>query len=185
MDSLSQLALGAAVSVAVMRRRTAVWKAAAWGAVAGTLPDLDVLVDHGDPILNMVLHRAESHALFWLALNGLVTMPLATALLAPSNQSIARAGLAALALLWLGSMVFGVYHSGVEWKWWPGPSTCGAQSGFSGGLPDLSRPVILCDKAAIRILGLSLAGWNAVISLGLALLALAGLRRQGSSSVSQ
>jgi inner membrane protein len=68
MDSLSQIALGAAVGVAVMGRRTAVWKAAAWGAVAGTLPDLDVLIDHGDPIRNMVLHRAESHALFWLTL---------------------------------------------------------------------------------------------------------------------
>ncbi|HET9820617.1 MAG TPA: metal-dependent hydrolase [Burkholderiaceae bacterium] len=68
MDSLSQIALGAAVGVAVMGRRTAVWKAAAWGAVAGTLPDLDVLVDHGDPVRNMVLHRAESHALFWLTL---------------------------------------------------------------------------------------------------------------------
>jgi inner membrane protein len=68
MDSLSQAALGAAVAVGVMGRRTAVWKAAVFGAVAGTLPDLDVLLDHGDPILNMVLHRAESHALFWLAL---------------------------------------------------------------------------------------------------------------------
>ncbi len=68
MDSLSQAALGAAVAVAVMGRRTAVWKAAAWGALAGTLPDLDVFVDHGDPILNMVLHRAETHAPFWLAL---------------------------------------------------------------------------------------------------------------------
>ena len=68
MDSLTQLVLGAAVSVAVMRRRTAVWKAALWGGVAGTLPDLDVLISHGDPILNMVLHRAESHALFWLTL---------------------------------------------------------------------------------------------------------------------
>ncbi len=68
MDSLSQIALGAAVSVAVMGRRTALWKAALWGAVAGTLPDLDVLFDHGDPIANMVLHRAESHSLFWLTL---------------------------------------------------------------------------------------------------------------------
>lgn len=68
MDSLTQIALGAAVGVAVMRRRTAPWKAALWGAVAGTLPDLDVLVRHGDPILDMVRHRAESHALFWLAL---------------------------------------------------------------------------------------------------------------------
>jgi inner membrane protein len=68
MDSLSQIALGAAVSVAVMGRRTAVWKAALWGAVAGTLPDLDVVIDQGDAIRNMVLHRAESHALFWLTL---------------------------------------------------------------------------------------------------------------------
>ena len=68
MDSLSQIALGAAVSVAVLGRRTAVWKAALWGAVAGTLPDLDVLIDQGDAIRNMVLHRAQSHALFWLTL---------------------------------------------------------------------------------------------------------------------
>lgn len=114
-----------------------------------------------------------------------VPLALVTALLAPGKPALARTGLALLAVLWFGSMVFGAYHAGVEWKWWPGPSTCGAQANFSGGLPDLSKPVILCDSAAIRILGLSLAGWNAVISLALALLALAGLRAQGSSSVSQ
>lgn len=68
MDSVSQIALGAAVGVATMGRRTAVWKAAMWGGVAGTLPDLDVLIDHGDAIRNMVLHRAETHAPFWLSL---------------------------------------------------------------------------------------------------------------------
>jgi inner membrane protein len=68
MDSLSQLALGAAVGVAVMGRRTAVWKAALWGGVCGTLPDLDVLIDQGDPIRNMTMHRADSHSLFWLSL---------------------------------------------------------------------------------------------------------------------
>ena len=68
MDSLSQLALGAACGLAVMGRRTAAWKAALWGGVAGTLPDLDALMDHGDAILNMVLHRAESHSLLFLAL---------------------------------------------------------------------------------------------------------------------
>ena len=68
MDSLSQLVLGAAVGVAVMGRRTAVWKAALWGGIAGTLPDLDVLIDHGDAVRNMTFHRAESHSLFWLTL---------------------------------------------------------------------------------------------------------------------
>jgi disulfide bond formation protein DsbB len=114
-----------------------------------------------------------------------VPLSLLVALAAPVRPEIAKWGLGLLAILWLGSMVFGVYHSGVEWKWWLGPSTCGSQSGFSGGLPNLGAPVILCDTPAIRILGLSLAGWNALISLGLALVALAGLKSQGSSSVSQ
>lgn len=77
MDSLSQIALGAAVGVAVMGRRTALWKAALWGAVCGTLPDLDAFIDHGDPLSNMVLHRGDSHALFWLTV---IAAPLATAI---------------------------------------------------------------------------------------------------------
>lgn len=68
MDSLSQLALGAACSVAVMGRRTAVWKAALWGGIAGTLPDLDALIDFGDAVSNMTHHRAESHGLFFVTL---------------------------------------------------------------------------------------------------------------------
>ncbi|HEY0974736.1 MAG TPA: metal-dependent hydrolase [Solimonas sp.] len=68
MDSLSQIALGAAVGIAVMGRRTPLARAALWGAVCGTLPDLDALIDHGDVVRNMTLHRAESHALFWLTL---------------------------------------------------------------------------------------------------------------------
>lgn len=68
MDSLSQLALGGAISIAVMGRRTAIWKAALWGSVAGTMPDLDALVDFGDVVSNMVYHRAESHGLFYLTL---------------------------------------------------------------------------------------------------------------------
>lgn len=68
MDSLSQIALGSAVGMAVMGRRTALWKAALVGAVFGTLPDLDAFIDHGDPIRNMTFHRAESHAFFYLTL---------------------------------------------------------------------------------------------------------------------
>lgn len=68
MDSLSQFALGAAIGVAVMHRRTKPWKAALIGGLAGTLPDLDAFYNHGDPISNVTLHRANSHALFWLTL---------------------------------------------------------------------------------------------------------------------
>jgi inner membrane protein len=68
MDSISQFALGSAVGVAVMGKRTAVWKAALWGGIVGTLPDLDALIDFGDAISNMIRHRAESHGLFVLTL---------------------------------------------------------------------------------------------------------------------
>ena len=54
--------------VAVMGRRTAVWKAALWGGMAGTLPDLDVFIDYGEPLANMVNHRGASHSLFYLTL---------------------------------------------------------------------------------------------------------------------
>lgn len=68
MDSISQYVLGAGLGVAVMGRRTKVWKAALWGGIAGTIPDLDALIDHGDPIRNMTFHRAESHSLLFLTM---------------------------------------------------------------------------------------------------------------------
>lgn len=51
-----------------MGKRTAPWKAALWGAVAGTLPDLDVLYDFGDSVSNMVFHRGITHGLVPLSL---------------------------------------------------------------------------------------------------------------------
>lgn len=81
MDSLSQAALGAAIGVAVMGRRTRPWKAALVGALAGTLPDLDSFYDHGDPVSNMVFHRANSHALFWQTVASLPIAALTTAAL--------------------------------------------------------------------------------------------------------
>ena len=68
MDSVSQFALGAAVVVAAMGHRTKPWRAVLWGGVVATLPDLDVLIDHGDAVQDMLGHRAESHSLFWLTL---------------------------------------------------------------------------------------------------------------------
>jgi disulfide bond formation protein DsbB len=92
------------------------------------------------------------------------------------TKSGMKQGLYLLTLIMLASTVFGIYHSGVEWKWWPGPSTC-TGGGTLGGLPDLTKPVVMCDEAAFRIFGLSLAGWNAVISFVLASIAFRGARR--------
>ncbi|MCD2511192.1 metal-dependent hydrolase [Comamonas endophytica] len=68
MDSVSQIALGSALTIATLGRRTAVWKAAFWGLVAGTLPDLDVFIDHGSALANMINHRGNSHSLLYLLL---------------------------------------------------------------------------------------------------------------------
>lgn len=67
MDSITQLALGAAVGEAVLGRRIGN-RAIAWGAVAGTLPDLDVLVPLGDAVSDFTYHRSVTHSLFVLAL---------------------------------------------------------------------------------------------------------------------
>lgn len=103
-------------------------------------------------------------------------------LLALQPPGIQRMGLYLVALIMLGSMIFGIYHAGVEWKFWAGPSTCTGGS-LTGGLPDLTRKAVMCDQPAIRILGLSLAGWNAVVSAAVTIFALRAV--QGSSSASQ
>lgn len=76
------------------------------------------------------------------------------------------------------AMVFGTYlgvfHSGVEWGWWPGPTDCttvvdGLSTNASNLLGDLNaKKPPSCDKAALRILGLSFAGWNVIASAFLA-----------------
>jgi disulfide bond formation protein DsbB len=92
-------------------------------------------------------------------------------------------GLVALGALLAGSALFGAYHAGVEWGWWPGPTDCagtGTTGGISAGtlLQQMQRArVVLCDEVAIRILGLSLAGWNAVISAALLALTAGALLR--------
>ena len=66
MDSMTQAALGAAIGGAVLGRRLG-RKAILLGAVVGTLPDLDVIIDYGDAVANVTQHRGFSHSLFVLA----------------------------------------------------------------------------------------------------------------------
>ncbi len=76
----------------------------------------------------------------------------------------------------------GVYHSGVEWGWWPGPEGCGGAAGLTTDasrlLTDLNAITPpACDEAALRVLGLSFAGWNVIASLALAGFCLRGAFR--------
>ena len=77
---------------------------------------------------------------------------------------------ACAALLVAASGALGVYHAGVEWHFWRGPQACtGNAFHYTGGALDLNAPAVMCDVAAWRLFGISMAGYNAIISLGAAL----------------
>ena len=97
------------------------------------------------------------------------------------SRALAVLGLLAAVL----AVAFAVFHAGVELKFWQGPTHC---SGGISGMTQMSTsdlmaqlqaaPVVRCDDVAWSLLGLSMAGWNALISLGLSgLWACAALRR--------
>jgi disulfide bond formation protein DsbB len=63
----------------------------------------------------------------------------------------------------------GVYHSGIEWKWWEGPSSCAGGTAVEWGAGGIAgaiehAQVVSCSEASWRFLFLSFAGWNAVVS---------------------
>lgn len=104
------------------------------------------------------------------------------ALLTPAPLARLALGLAAMALLY-GTGV-GVYHAGAEWGFWPGPTDCGGGTGSNPGeVGDFlnalqTTTVVDCSVAALRVLGISLAGWNALVASALAAFAgTAALRR--------
>ena len=92
------------------------------------------------------------------------------------------AGLGAVAVL--ATSGIGAYHTGVERKWWDGPAACSG-SGVSGqSAQDLfaqimAAPLVRCDTVPWEMFGLSMASWNALASLGLAVIWLIALRKAG------
>lgn len=80
-------------------------------------------------------------------------------------------------LLMVYSLALGIHHSGVEWAFWEGPGDCGAvEGGISNNAADFLNQLQQtvppsCTDAALRVLGLSFAGWNAIMSLVLGAIA--------------
>ena len=108
------------------------------------------------------------------------TIPLAVMVLlgdqVGASRKVLLAALVAIVLGMAWNAGLGVYHAGVEWKWWAAPQECSGaleDLGSAGGLLNKlqSIMVVRCDDAAWRFLGLSLAGYNALISLTLAAVA--------------
>lgn len=109
--------------------------------------------------------------IYWVALTiGAVGFIASAAL---RNVWIGQLAATLLTLMFLIGVGVAVYHAGAEWKFWPGPAACaGAQGGGAIGgdlLAQLQKPiaVVPCDEAAWRMFGVSMAGYNAVISFGL------------------
>lgn len=100
----------------------------------------------------------------------------ALVLFVPAPALIALGALAALTTAGVGA-----YHVGVEQGWWQGPTSCSATG--TGGLDTdalfdqiMAAPLVRCDDIAWEFAGLSMAGWNMVLSLGFAALWIAALR---------
>jgi disulfide bond formation protein DsbB len=91
---------------------------------------------------------------------------------------LAAAAIAGLVI----SGAIGVFHAGVEWKFWPGPSEC-TGFGYVPGQEDFKPlQIVRCDEAQWRLFGLSLAGYNAIFCFIAA--AIAALVLRGSTSQS-
>lgn len=108
------------------------------------------------------------------------------ALAAARNAGLARAllGVAAVAML-AGAGIAG-FHVGVEQQWWAGTSECGGVTGQAKTIEELkaqlfATPVTRCDEIAWSLLGISMAGWNLIVSAaGGVLLAWQVIIRKGS-----
>jgi disulfide bond formation protein DsbB len=96
---------------------------------------------------------------------------------APTRNARLLTGMAALAIAISGAI--GVFHAGVEYKWWEGLTRCA--SGGPMTLEDIMNvPLVRCDEVQFKFLAISMAGWNAIISLAAALFIALQLKRRAA-----
>ena len=98
-----------------------------------------------------------------------------------SSRKVLVLGFAAIVVAMLWNTGLSAYHAGVEWKLWPGPTDCsGPINGFGSATNMLQRlqniRIVRCDEAAWRLFGISLAGYDVMVSLALALVAAWGAK---------
>jgi disulfide bond formation protein DsbB len=122
----------------------------------------------------------EQRYAYYLAVPLGALMAVAAAKDAP--RAVLYAGLAILAAAALGNAWLGAYHAGVEWGFWQGPTDCSGPIGNLGSAGNLLErldtvKVVRCDEVQWRFLGLSLAGYNVLISLVIAAIAAWGIAR--------
>jgi len=159
----------------------AAYKAGAWALLIVAAAILGALAfQHIGGILPCELCLKQRYAYY----AGVPLLFAALVLLSAGQRRFAALVFVVVGLAFLANAALGVYHAGVEWHFWPGPEACtGAQNlstsvgGLLNSLP--STTVIRCDEAAWRLGGISLAGWNVVVSL---LVLFLSLRAAGESA---
>jgi disulfide bond formation protein DsbB len=74
-----------------------------------------------------------------------------------------------LSITWIASSVAGLYHFGIEMNFWKGPDECSSAIDFSKDTLKylLNKSPIKCDEVMFKVFGLSLAGWNAIMSFAM------------------
>ena len=117
---------------------------------------------------------------------GVPVAVIAFVLASQRKETAARVALAVTGLIFFASTALAGYHSGVEWGFWPGPADCTGDFATAASTTDFlkqlqSVQVVRCDAVALRVLGLSLAAWNVLISAVLAVVALSAAWRARSS----
>jgi len=122
----------------------------------------------------------EQRYAYYLAVPLGAVIAIAAARQAPRAALVA--GLAIVALVALGNAGLGTYHAGVEWHFWKGPTECTGPVGNLGSAGNLLErldtvKVVRCDEVQWKFLGLSLAGYNVLISLAMAAIAAWGIAR--------
>ena len=127
----------------------------------------------------------EQRYAYYLAVPLAAVIALAAGLHAP--RPVLIGGLVLLALAALANAVLGGYHAGVEWKFWAGPSDCTGPVGNLGSAGSLLErldtvKVVMCDEVQWKFLGLSLAGYNVLISLLMAVVAVWGVAKTAKTS---
>lgn len=114
-----------------------------------------------------------------------VCVPLAALLLLGSGYGASRKvlllGFAVIVMAMLWNAGLSGYHAGIEWKFWAGPNDCSGPIDKLGAGSLLNRlqniHIVRCDEAAWRLFGISLAGYDVIVSLVLAAAAAFGFKR--------
>ena len=113
---------------------------------------------------------------YW-ALIAMVAVGLALYRFRPSRRFITALNVL-VGLVFLTGAIVATYHAGAEWKLWPGPSSCSGAGAVDVGSMDLLAALegrtatVSCTDAPRHLLGLAMAGWYALVSLGLACVSL-------------